>query len=62
MLEIYPHLPSPFSFFFLFLPQKNGGKFEKDGYLFQISHHVFLIASYKDIENSILQPNAFMMR
>lgn len=23
MLEIYPHLPSPFSFFFLFLPQKN---------------------------------------
>lgn len=48
MLEIYPHLPSPFSFFFLFLPQ--------------ISHHVFLIASYKDIENSILQPNAFMMR
>ena len=62
MLEIYPHLPSPFSFFFLFLPQKNGGKFEKDRYLFQISHHVFLIASYKDIENSILQPNAFMMR
>lgn len=60
MLEIYPHLPSPFSFFFL--PQKNGGKFEKDSYLFQISHHVFLIASYKDIENSILQPNAFMMR
>lgn len=55
MLEIYPHL-------FLFLPQKNGGKFEKDNYLFQISHHVFLIASYKDIENSILQPNAFMMR
>ena len=41
MLEIYPHLPSPFSFFFLFLPQKNGGKFEKDRYLFQISHHVF---------------------
>ena len=62
MLEIYPHLPSPCSFFFLFLPQKNGGKFEKDSYLFQISHHVFLIASYKDIENSILQPNAFMMR
>ena len=62
MLEIYPPLPSPFSFFFLFLPQKNGGKFEKDSYLFQISHHVFLIASYKDIENSILQPNAFMMR
>lgn len=62
MLEIYPHLPSPFSFFFLFLPQKNGGKFEKDSYLFQISHNVFLIASYKDIENSILQPNAFMMR
>ena len=62
MLEIYPHLTSPFSFFFLFLPQKNGGKFEKDSYLFQISHHVFLIASYKDIENSILQPNAFMMR
>lgn len=62
MLEIYPHLPSPFSFFFLFLPQKNGGKFEKDSYLFQISHHVFLIAPYKDIENSILQPNAFMMR
>ena len=62
MLEIYPHLPSPFSFFFLFLPQKNGGKFEKDSDLFQISHHVFLIASYKDIENSILQPNAFMMR
>ena len=62
MLEIYPHLPSPFSFFFLFRPQKNGGKFEKDSYLFQISHHVFLIASYKDIENSILQPNAFMMR
>ena len=62
MLEIYPHLPSPFSFFFLFLPQKNGGKFEKDSYLFQIFHHVFLIASYKDIENSILQPNAFMMR
>lgn len=62
MLEIYPHLPSPFSFLFLFLPQKNGGKFEKDSYLFQISHHVFLIASYKDIENSILQPNAFMMR
>ena len=62
MLEIYPHLPSPFSFFFLFLPQKNGGKFEKDSYLFQISHPVFLIASYKDIENSILQPNAFMMR
>ena len=62
MLEIYPHLPSPFSFFFLFHPQKNGGKFEKDSYLFQISHHVFLIASYKDIENSILQPNAFMMR
>lgn len=62
MLEIYPHLPSPFSFFFLFLPQKNGGKFEKDSYLFQISHHVFLIAFYKDIENSILQPNAFMMR
>lgn len=62
MLEIYPHLPSPFSFFFLFLPQKNGGKFEKDSYLFQISHHVFLISSYKDIENSILQPNAFMMR
>ena len=62
MLEIYPHLPSPFSFFFLFLPQKNGGKFEKDSYLFQISHHVSLIASYKDIENSILQPNAFMMR
>ena len=62
MLEIYPHLPSPFSFFFLFLQQKNGGKFEKDSYLFQISHHVFLIASYKDIENSILQPNAFMMR
>lgn len=58
MLEIYPHLPSPFPF----LPQKNGGKFEKDSYLFQISHHVFLIASYKDIENSILQPNAFMMR
>ena len=62
MLEIYPHLPSPFSFFFLFLPQKNGGKFEKDSYLFQISHHVFFIASYKDIENSILQPNAFMIR
>ena len=62
MLEIYPHLPSPFSFFFLFLPQKNGGKFEKDSYLFQISHHVFLIASYKYIENSILQPNAFMIR
>ena len=62
MLEIYPHLPSPFFFFFLFFPQKNGGKFEKDSYLFQISHHVFLIASYKDIENSILQPNAFMMR
>lgn len=54
MLEIYPHLPSPFPFFsffflflplsssfFLFLPQKNGGKFEKDSYLFQISHHVF---------------------
>ena len=58
MLEIYPHLPSPF----LFLPQKHGGKFEKDSYLFQISHHVFLIASYKDIENSILQPNAFMIR
>lgn len=38
MLEIYPHLPSPFPFF---LPQKNGGKFEKDSYLFQISHHVF---------------------
>lgn len=38
MLEIYPHLPSPtltFSFFFLFLPQKNGGKFEKDSYLFK---------------------------
>lgn len=34
MLEIYPHL-------FLFLPQKNGGKFEKDNCLFQISHHVF---------------------
>ena len=62
MLEIYPHLPSPFSFFFLFLPQKNGGKFEKDSYLFQISHHVFLIASSKDIENSSRQPNAFMMR
>ena len=62
MFEIDPHLPSPFSFFLLFLPQKNGGKFEKDSYLFQISHHVFLIASYKDIENSILQPNAFMMR
>ena len=62
MLEIYPHLPSPISFFGLFLPHKNGGKFEKDSYLFQISHHVFLIASYKDIENSILQPNAFMMR
>ena len=62
MLEIYTHLPSHFSFFFIFLPQKNGGKFEKDSYLFQISHHVFLIASYKDIENSILQPNAFMMR
>lgn len=62
MLEIYPHLPSPTLTFFLFLPQKNGGKFEKDSYLFQISHHVFLIASYKDIENSILQPNAFMMR
>ena len=62
MFEIYPHLPSPFSFFFLFLPQKNGGKFVKDSYLFQISHHVFLIASYKDIENSILQPNAFMIR
>ena len=62
MLEIYPHLPSPFSFFFLFLPQKNGGEFEKDNYLFQISHHVFLIASYIDIEKSILQPNAFMMR
>lgn len=59
MLEIYPHLPSPFSFFFL---KKTVGKFEKDSYLFQISHHVFLIASYKDIENSILQPNAFMMR
>ena len=55
MLEIYPHL-------FLFLPQKHGGKFEKDSYLFQISHRVFLIASYKDIENSILQPNAFMIR
>ena len=62
MLEIYPHLPSPFSFFFLFLPQKNGGKVEKVSYLFQICRHVFLIASYKDIENSILQPNAFMMR
>ena len=41
MLEIYPHLPSPFSFFFLFLHQKNGGKFEKDSYLFQISHRFF---------------------
>lgn len=40
MLEIYPHLPSPFPFPTMF----------------------FLIASYKDIENSILQPNAFMMR
>lgn len=29
MLEIYPHLPSPFSFFFLFLPQKNGGNLKK---------------------------------
>lgn len=58
MLEIYPHLPSPFPF----SSSKNGGKFEKDSYLFQISHHVFLIASYKDIENSILQPNAFMIR
>ena len=45
MLEIYPHLPSPFSF--LFLPQKNGGKFEKDSYLFQISHHVFLTTTTK---------------
>ncbi len=48
MLE---NLPSPTLTFFLFLPQKNGGKFEKDSYLFQISHHVFLIAFYKDIEN-----------
>ena len=45
MLEIYPHLPSPFSFFLLKFPTM-----------------FFLIASYKDIENSILQPNAFMMR
>ncbi len=42
MLEIYPHLPSPFSlFFFLFLPQKTVGNLKKDSYLFQISHHVF---------------------
>lgn len=59
MLEIYPHLPSPFPFS---SSKKHGGKFEKDNCLFQISHHVFLIASYKDIENSILQPNAFMIR
>lgn len=29
MLEIYPHLPSPFSFFFLFLPQKTVGNLKK---------------------------------
>lgn len=31
MLEIYPHLPSPFPF----SSSKNGGKFEKDSYLFK---------------------------
>lgn len=61
MLEIYPHLPSPFSFFFLFLPQKTVGNLKRQ-LTFSNFPPCFLIASYKDIENSILQPNAFMMR
>ena len=57
MLEIYPHLPSPFPF----SSSKHGGKFEKT-VIFSNFPPCFLIASYKDIENSILQPNAFMIR
>lgn len=59
MLEIYPHLPSPFSFFFL---KKTVGNLKKITVFFKFPTMFFLIASYKDIENSILQPNAFMMR
>ena len=29
MLEIYPHLPSPFSFFFLFFLKKTVGNLKK---------------------------------
>ena len=55
MLEIYPHL-------FLFLPQKTVGNLKKTVIFFKFPTMFFLITSYKDIENSILQPNAFMMR
>ena len=54
MLEIYPHLPSPFPF--------SSSNLKKTVIFFKFPTMFFLIAFYKDIENSILQPNAFMMR
>lgn len=59
MLEIYPHLPSPFPFS---SSKKTVGNLKKTVIFFKFPTMFFLIASYKDIENSILQPNAFMMR
>ena len=38
------------------------GNLKKITVFFKFPTMFFLIASYKDIENSILQPNAFMMR
>lgn len=61
MLEIYPHLPSPFPFSSSFFLKKTVGNLKKT-VNFSNFPPCFLIASYKDIENSILQPNAFMMR
>ena len=57
MLEIYPHLPSPFPF----SSSKTVGNLKRQ-LSFSNFPPCFLIASYKDIENSILQPNAFMIR
>jgi hypothetical protein len=62
MLEIYPHLPSPFPFSSSFFLKKTVGNLKKTVIFFKFPTMFFLIASYKDIENSILQPNAFMMR
>lgn len=59
MLEIYPHLPSPFPFS---SSKKRWENLKKTVIFFKFPTMFFLIASYKDIENSILQPNAFMMR
>ncbi len=62
MLEIYPHLPSPFPFSSSFFLKKTVGNLKKTVIFFKFPTMFFLITSYKDIENSILQPNAFMMR